>query len=297
MQIHIARNSAQLGVFSPEEIVAGLAAGRFHASDLAWRDGMQTWTPLGDWPEFRMGAVPASPGTSAAAAPAVSMIPWEQGKSFGSFFATLKLAVTNPSALSTGRFDFGDWLVFCYMALACSLPFQAIHLAIAEDPNHAFGTFLKGLPYPQVQPMADQLLNTPPAPLWASGIGLVFGLAFAPLIYALFALPHWVGQRLFRIALSVERTVAAALLATGALVVLMAPLQLFAFSLAVQMALSAIVLIPACVLYFRAFGGATGVSPWKQFGISCLVWFVLFCCCCLLPVMLFSGAMASRALR
>lgn len=293
MQIHVARNSAQLGIFSPEEIVAGLSSGRFHATDLAWRDGMQGWMPLGDWPEFRAAGVPASPGVPAAAAPVASQIPWEQGKSLGSFFATLRLAVTNPSALATGRLAFGDWLVFGYLALVFTLPFQAIHLAIAEDPNHAFGSFLKGLPYPQVQPMAEQLLNTPAAPLWVTATGMVFGLAFAPLIYALFALPHWVGQRLFRITLSVERTVASALLATGVLIVLTAPLQLFAFSFAVQMALSAIVFIPACVLYFRAFGGATGVGPWKQFGISCLVWFVLFCCCCVGPIMVISGAAAT----
>lgn len=297
MQIHVARHSAPLGIFSPEEIAAGLQSGRFHAADLAWRDGMQVWTPLGDWPEFRASGVPASPGSPAAEAPAASTIPWEQGKSLGSFFATIKLAITNPAALATGRFAFGDWLVFCYLALACSLPFQAIHLAIAEDPNRALGNFLKELPYPQVQPMAEQLLNTPAAPFWVSGAGMVFGLAFAPLLYALFALPHWVGQRLFRIALSVERTVAAALLATGALIVLTAPLQLFAFSFAVQLALSAIVLIPACVLYFRAFGGATGVGPWKQFGISCLVWFVLSCCCCIGPAMLFAGISAKALAR
>ena len=297
MQIHVARNSAQLGVFAPEEILAGLASGRFLASDLAWRDGMESWRALGDWPEFQAGAVPPSPGVSAAQVPAASQVPWEQGKSLGSFFATIKLAVSNPAALSSGRYAFGDWLVFCYLALACSLPFKAIHLAIAEDPNRAMGSFLKGLPYPQVQPMADQLLNTPAAPLWITGIGMLGGLAFAPLLYALFALPHWVGQRLFRVTVSVERTVGAALLATGILIVLTAPLQLFAFSFGVQMTLSALIFIPACVIYFRAFGGATGVSPWKQFGISCLVWFVLFCCCCLVPVMLFSGSLAYLAQR
>ena len=62
MQIHVARNSAQLGVFAPEEIIAGLQSGRFLASDLAWRDGMPAWTPLGDWSEFRgVGVPPPSP--------------------------------------------------------------------------------------------------------------------------------------------------------------------------------------------------------------------------------------------
>ena len=40
MQIHVARNSAQLGIFAPEDIIAGLSSSRFLASDLAWRDGI-----------------------------------------------------------------------------------------------------------------------------------------------------------------------------------------------------------------------------------------------------------------
>ncbi len=286
MQIHVARNSAQLGIFSSEDIIAGLQSGRFLASDHAWRDGMPNWTPLGDWSEFRAAGMPASPSAVGTDAPAASTIPWEQGKSLGSFFATIKVAIVNPSVLSSGRYAFGDWLLFCYLALLISLPFQAIHLAIAEDPNAALGKFLKGLSYPQVQPLADQLLNAPPSPLWATGAGAVVGLAFAPLIYAFFALLHWVGQRLFKIRLSVERTASAALLATGALVVLMAPLQLLAISFFVQIVLSGVFFIPACVMYFRAFGAATGVSPWTQFGISCFVWFVLCCCCCAAPATL-----------
>ena len=257
---------------------------------------MAAWTPLGDWPEFRaVGLPPPSPGATTSAATAPSQIPWEQGKSLGSFFATIKMAIAHPSALSTGRFAFGDWLVFCYVALALSLPFQAIHLAIAEDPNLALGNFLKGLSYPQVKPLADQLLNTPPAPSWISGLGLLGGLAFAPLVYAFFALLHWLGQRTFRLRLSLERTVAAALLATGVLLLLMAPLQLLAFSFVIQMALSAIFLVPACVIYFRAFGGATDVSPWAQFGISCFVWFILCCCCCAAPAMLI-GMVAAKTI-
>ncbi len=294
MPIHVARHSAQLGIFSPEEIVAGLQGGRFVATDLAWRDGMAAWTPLGDWAEFRgVGQPPPSPASSASPdAPAPSIIPWEQGKSLGSFFATIKLAVVNPATLSTGRFAFGDWLAFTYVALLISLPFQVIHLAIAEDPNRALGDFLKGLPYPQVQPLAEELLNAPPSPLWVSGAGLLGSLAFAPLIYAFFALLHWVGQKIFRLRVTVEQTVAAAFLATGALIVLMAPVQLFAFSFLAWMALGAVFFIPACVIYFRAFGGATGVGAWTQFGISCFVWFILCCCCCFPPIMLFAGMFA-----
>ena len=297
MQIHVARNSTQLGVFSPEEITAGLSSGRFHPADLAWRDGMQAWTPLGDWPEFRAAGVPASPGAPLAATPVASQVPWEQGKSPGSFFATIKLALTNPAALSGGRYAFGDWLPYCYLGVLFSLPFQLVGALAYGDKNAQVAEFLRGLGVPELDKMAEQLARTEPTPPAFMVFGAVMGLAVAPLLYALFGVFHWVGQRVFRYQVPLERTVAASLLVTALLAVLMAPLQLLGFSFAVQMGLSLLLLIPACVIYYRAFGAATGVNPWVQFGISCFVWFVLCCCCCVLPAMLLSGAMASAALR
>jgi hypothetical protein len=255
---------------------------------------MPVWTPLGDWSEFRGVGVPASPGSMAAEPVVASTVPWEQGKSIGSFFATVKMAITNPSSLSTGRYAFGDWLVFCYVALAISLPFQAVRLAFAPDPGRSIAEFLKGFSSPSIQAVADQMLAAPPAPIGLTIASTIGGLAFAPLIYAFFALLHWVGQRVFRIQLSVERTVAAALLATGGLILVTAPFQLLAFNVAAQIVISSLSFIPAMVVYFRCFGAATGVSPWKQFGVSCFVWFVLCCCCCFLPGMLLWGAAVTR---
>ena len=294
MQIHVARNSTQLGVFAPEDIVAGLSSGRFLVSDLAWRDGMPAWTPLGDWSEFRAVGVPASPGVSAASAPVVSTIPWEQGKSLSSFFATVKLAIVNPASLSTGRFAFGDWLIFCYVALAISLPFQAVRLAFAPDPGRSIAEFLQGFSSPAIQALAEQMLKAPPTPIGVTIISTIVSLAFAPLFYAFFALLHWVGQRVFRIQVSVERTTAATLLATGGLILLMAPFQLFWFNVGAQIVISSLFFIPALIIYFKCFGSATGVNPWVQFGISCFVWFVLCCCCCGLPGILLWGAAATR---
>jgi hypothetical protein len=96
MQIHVARHQQQLGVFAAEDILAGLSSGRFLASDLAWREGMAAWTPLGDWAEFRgVGVPPPSPGqTKDAAAPA--MPSWEHGASVGNFIATIKEVALDP---------------------------------------------------------------------------------------------------------------------------------------------------------------------------------------------------------
>jgi len=293
MQIHVARNSAQLGIFAPEEIQAGLQSGRFLASDLAWRDGMPAWTPLGDWSEFRTIGVPSSPSSMPAEPTPISIIPWEQGKSLGSFFATIKMSIVNPSALATGRFAFGDWLVFCYIALAFSLPFQAFRLAVAPDPNIAIAKFLKGFSSPAVQSVAEEMLKAPPTPIGLTIASTIGGLALGPLFYALFALPHWVGQRVFRMQVSVERTVSATLLATGGVILILAPFQMLWINIGVLLAVSCLFIAPLAVIgYFRILGAATGVSPWKQFGISSFVWFVLCCCCCMLPSMVFAGVFA-----
>ena len=100
MQIHVARNSTQLGIFAPEEIIAGLQSGRFLASDLAWRDGLAAWTPLGDWSEFRgIGVPPPSTAASAFGAKdeaSLAMPSWERGASMGHFIATIKEVALDP---------------------------------------------------------------------------------------------------------------------------------------------------------------------------------------------------------
>ena len=294
MQIHVARNSAQLGIFAPEDIIAGLSSGRFLASDLAWRDGMPAWTPLGDWSEFRGVGVPASPGVATPDVPAASTVPWEQGKSLGSFFATIKAAVVNPSVLSTGRYAFGDWVVFCYLGVLFSMPFQLVNVIVFGDKNAEVAEWLRKLNITELSQAVEQMAKAEPAPIWITVFGAGMGLAIAPFLYAFFGVLHWLGQRVFRYQVPLERTVAASLLVAAILAVLMAPLQLLGFSFAVQMALSLLLLIPACVVYYRAFGAATGVNPWVQFGISCFVWFMLCCCCCFLPGILFWGAAVTR---
>ena len=291
MQIHIARKGAQLGVFTFEEVRDGLASGRFVGTDLAWREGMAEWKALGEWPEF-MGAVPVPP-SSAVAPSAASEIAWERGKSAGSFFATVKEAIFDPSVLSTGRLGFGDWLLFCYVALAFAAPFNLAGVFLAGQQNEALASMIRSFGLPQFNEFADQMAQTPPTPVGLMVFQTVIGLAFAPIFYAGLGLAHWVGQRIFGIKVPAERTAASALLASGALLLLAAPFQLLAFDLRVQLIVGVLTFIPFCVVYFRAFGAATGVNPWAQFGISCFVWFVLCACCCLLHAGLF-GLLVSR---
>ena len=81
MQIHVAREGKELGVFPLEEINRQLAAGTLHLSDLAWYEGAAGWAPLSTVPG--VGAPTASPvplvapvaPTPAPVAPAVIVPP------------------------------------------------------------------------------------------------------------------------------------------------------------------------------------------------------------------------------
>jgi uncharacterized RDD family membrane protein YckC len=65
MNYHVAKNGAQLGQMSEEEIASRLASGELSNNDLCWTDGMGEWQPLGS--KFR---APAAMPPPAAAAPA-----------------------------------------------------------------------------------------------------------------------------------------------------------------------------------------------------------------------------------
>ena len=48
----LSNNNEQQGPFSPDQIKGYLAMGQLQYSDLAWREGMTEWLPLGQFPEF-----------------------------------------------------------------------------------------------------------------------------------------------------------------------------------------------------------------------------------------------------
>ena len=70
------------------------------------------------------------------------------------------------------------------------------------------------------------------------------------------------------------------------LIVLGAPFQLLGFNLLLQAIGFVLLLIPACFIYYRALGAATGTGALAQFGISMLVSFTVCFCCCFLPLFL-----------
>jgi hypothetical protein len=120
MQIHVARPPAQLGVFSQEEVVAGLQAGRFLPTDQGWREGMSAWTPLSQWLEFGSLGMPPAPSEFAPAATAQPMPAWERGSSIGNYFGTIKDVALNPVQTFDSLPTAGGWgraLSFNYLAI------------------------------------------------------------------------------------------------------------------------------------------------------------------------------------
>src|SRR3954470_17695243 len=74
MQIHVARDGKELGVFSLEEINRQLAAGTLRLSDQAWYEGAAGWAALSTVPGVITAPASATPPVSStpiAAAPVV----------------------------------------------------------------------------------------------------------------------------------------------------------------------------------------------------------------------------------
>ncbi|PYI73641.1 MAG: hypothetical protein DMF08_02740 [Verrucomicrobia bacterium] len=104
--IHINRGTTSLGVFSEQEVREGLTAGRFAATDIGWREGMATWQPLSQFPEFGGAAAPAVPPVQSGATPTSTAVagrtglPWEHRQErgfFNAFIETLTMVLTRPA--------------------------------------------------------------------------------------------------------------------------------------------------------------------------------------------------------
>jgi hypothetical protein len=183
MQIHVARPPNQLGVFSQEEVAAGLQAGRFLPTDQGWREGMSAWTPLSQWSEFGGLGIPSAPSEFAQAASAQPMPAWERGSSIGSFFGTIKDVALDP----VQTFDnlpaqggFGRPLLYNYLttfpALLLLAALYALFFAVMGE------TILEGMRADSDTPQFLQNLSV------GGLVGLLFGLVFCLALFAPLAL-------------------------------------------------------------------------------------------------------------
>jgi hypothetical protein len=108
-RIHLNRDRQSLGQFTPEEVAEGLRSGRFLPTDLAWREGMETWQPLStftDLPEPDEVQSPTlAPGTPISEIAKAPLSPaWErtEGTLPGRAFETIRDVLGSPQNAFAG---------------------------------------------------------------------------------------------------------------------------------------------------------------------------------------------------
>lgn len=127
MKIHLNRSGQSLGQFMPDEVREGYRDGRFQSSDLAWRDGMSMWRPLGEV----IDEIAPDDGTSSAPSlpPSQDGPAWEQRADkgvFGALLDTVRSVLLEPSAtFSTMRQTGGLWSPLLFFMLLGSIAFLA----------------------------------------------------------------------------------------------------------------------------------------------------------------------------
>ena len=104
--IHVNRGTTSLGVLSEQEVREGLSAGRFAPTDIGWREGMATWQPLSQFPDFGGVAAPAVPPVQPGTTPTATTVaertglPWEHRQErgfFNAFIETLTMVLIRPN--------------------------------------------------------------------------------------------------------------------------------------------------------------------------------------------------------
>jgi hypothetical protein len=180
--IHISRSGTTLGIFPEEEVREGLRTTRFAATDLGWREGMSTWLPLAQFPEFATtGAPPVAAGAIPSVSPALSApdaapvartgLPWDRRQELGflnAFIETLKLVLLNPAlAFATMKTEGGLTEPLIYGLIGGSAGFIVYFL---------FSMFLTSFGF-----MGSK---DPLAGLMGLGFGTIFILIFMPVLLA-----------------------------------------------------------------------------------------------------------------
>ena len=246
-------------------------------TDLAWREGMSTWVMLAQWSEFA-GVLPAAPPDVVPQLNNISItVPWEKSPSLGSYFETIKGALLSPYAtFASGTFGFKQYIAFAYITALLLAPFSIFGQMHTSDINQNIAEFLSSIDPVKFTDAIHQLENTTTAPA-AAWFGVICYTLFYPFFIALFGVFLWLGLKLFRENVSLEKTVVALIISLSALnlcsalILLTAPYKIY-FLL---VALSA---IPSIIISCRATAAVLKVSPFKVFGVW-FMWGLISCCC------------------
>lgn len=289
MDIHLARDGASLGIFTAEDVRAGLTDGRFRRDDLAWCAGMPTWKPLRDWPEFMSAAMNETHLETATTAP--SQIPWEVSPSPRTLLQSVWRAFTQPDFLTTGRFTTSSAFSGAYLAIAfAALPLvllavlnsfqeQAQVAALMEFASR-FNPDFADLFNP------EELSRDPEAlalPALLAGCAALCLLVIFPLLGVLAACISYPGLWLVGARPAFSRTVNAAILLSGWYVLASLPLNLGATLLGLidpvtgifASLLTGLVMV---VLLWRALAASLRCAFW-QVMMSYLIPLLLCCGC------------------
>lgn len=181
--INVNRGAESLGVFSEEDVRAGLRTGRFVPTDLGWREGMASWQTLAQFPEFAESIGAAAPGTEATVAPGGEVLartvitrtglPWENRHQLGlvkAFVDTMVMVLTKPvEAFQRMRTEGGMMDPLLFAIIGGSFGF-VISLLIGL----LFGSF--GI-------MAGE--RNPLAAMVGTGVGTILLIILCPILIAL----------------------------------------------------------------------------------------------------------------
>jgi hypothetical protein len=232
---------------------------------------------------------------------APSQVPWEQGKSVGSFFATVKAAVFSPrETFANARMEFGDWLTFAYITQLVVLPVRLLQAFVYEDPSAQMLAFFEKFNNPALEPLLEGLRqNVSAADLPVTQfvkIGSLFGgIALGPLMVALFGVFIWIGLWIMRQKVDCGRAIAAMLMVSSVATVVVMPFGLLGFNFFLLLGLGCLLGIPYLIFYHRLHGAAIQRSAWVSFGAHLLFGLILGCCgfACMAAALGGIGALAS----
>lgn len=178
--IHIARNHQSMGSFSEDEIREGIRNGRFSADDLAWREGMSAWKPLGEMaPQWGLDVPPPIPEVllpdDVVEIPVKGDQPaWENRDSLGIFpaiFQTVRAVLSRPS------------ITFSAMKQTGGLSGPLLYFVLLSSVMYTVSAFYQiAATYINPQVFALQLQHTPKTGYAVAVIGSVL---ISPALYVI----------------------------------------------------------------------------------------------------------------
>jgi len=183
VRIHINRNRESLGTFSPDEVAFGLKSGRFLATDLGWKEGMESWLPLAEFQDLPEPAadftspVPAEvllpSGTEVAVAVGASPA-WERRTELGLPAAVVQ---TVQQVLGAPQKTFSE------MAPAGKLTDTLVYLLVVGVPVMVINLIFSGI-LNTIAPgeMMKQSAQYTPGVMW---FGLILLAVISPILISL----------------------------------------------------------------------------------------------------------------